>query len=270
MLLLCFLTHHEQLVFRAGGHIVGAFGCDDGTVVLTAGGAERARAQLDGPISCVELFGKRHGRLTGRSARQELWADKPPLVQWTPPISQATVDWASVSARSLKSSAAALSALNALRSASIRAASVIPELSLCVGGAEGFAVVFDHVERDGLERGAMLPGSHKHDSVLCVAAGDFDASGGLTQLAVGTFGGSVLLYHRDKDADPWIQTQVLPVGPPVYALTVLRQVDVLPFIVVSSATTLAILSYSIPSAEHILSERLEDAARVFLSGVVDQ
>jgi hypothetical protein len=80
---------------------VTAFGCDDGSLVLSMPGAREHRLQLDGPLSAVVLFSRRSSpRAVGRSPRQHLWADRPLLV-WPGSVAPAppgAIDWAGLTA----------------------------------------------------------------------------------------------------------------------------------------------------------------------------
>lgn len=255
-----------QMLHRTERGPIVAFGCEDGSVLLSVNHVERQRAQLDGPVSCVALFSSGVARV-GRSARQELWADRPPLVHWKVAADSRDTDWGSVSQRVQRGTQAASAALSALRANVAAAASAAPsatkEVCLCVGGAVGFGAVFDDVDTNGLDVCCTLPSSHEHDSVLSAATGDFLALGS-TQVVLGTYGGSILVYSRAQQRPTdWELTFVLSFGPPVSALAVLRQIDVVPHLLVSSSSTFAVVAMRVSDLERLLQSRLEDAAKKY-------
>lgn len=262
-----------QLRHCADGRVVAAFGCEDGSVLLTIDGVERQRAQLDGPITCVNLFALTSPQPLGRTARQELWAKGPHLINWAPSAGAGELDWSGVSSKSARSSADALNALGVLRAARSKSGSVVNgPWGLCVGGAVGFAVVFEDLEKNGLDKAITLPGSSEHDSVLAVASGDFtghceDAS---TLIALGTYGGTLLLYRRQPAAGGWCLASSVAYGPPIYALSVLRHIDVVPFLIVGSATGFGVMAPAYRSLEALVRADLEKVARLSVNPTTDE
>lgn len=69
-----------------------------------------------------------------------------------------------------------------------------PQVQLVVGCALEAAVVYTDVVQHGLQFVTLLPGSNRHDSVLCVRAitANFD---GVTEIVVGTYGQTLLGYR---------------------------------------------------------------------------
>lgn len=259
-----------QFCHRPNGSLVAAFGCEDGSVLLTIDGVERQRALLDGPITCLNLFSLGSPHPPGRTSRQELWAKCPPLVSWGAQKSGAgELDWSSVSSKSAHSSATALNALGALRGAraNVSAAAVNAPCALAVGGAVGFAIVFEDLERNGLDKAITLPGSMEHDSVLAMTTGDFmgQCADAAPFLAVGTYGGTLLLYKRNRDTGEWRIAYSVAFGPPIYVLEILRRLDFVPFLLVSSSTGFAVMAPNYRAMEALVRAELEKAARTFVA-----
>jgi hypothetical protein len=237
--------------------VVAAFGCEDGCVLLTVGGVERQRVHLDGPVSSVCLFSPAP-RGSGRSPRQELWAARP-LLSWTAPDEPPPGpqwDWEGLATASPRSSAgaAALARLKA-EAASTATAAGLAELHLACGGAAGFVVLFENVAVDVLERCAVLVATE--DAVLSMATGDWDADG-REELLVGTHGGRLLAFGRQSGQ--WALESAMEFGPPVHSFHALRRVDVVPYVLCGTPSSLEVLGPPLKTLERILQQRLEELA----------
>jgi hypothetical protein len=73
-------------------------------------------------------------------------------------------------------------------------------VNLVVCGALGYALVYNDVERNGLNVAQTLPGSTEYDAVLCSNVIDFRCTGG-KDLVIGTYSGEILLYSKSDRND---------------------------------------------------------------------
>ncbi len=241
----------------AGVGTVAAFGCEDGCVLLTVAGVERQRVHLEGPVSSVCVFSPVPKR-AGLSARQELWKGKP-LLNWTAPEEAGGINWdwdglASVSPRT--SAATAALAHFTADSAAVPDKSAV--IHVACGGGVGFVVLFEDVVQNGLEQCVVL--ASEEDTVLSMAAGDFD-SDGRDELLVGTYGGRLLVYGLASETSAWSLKSTIEFGPPLHSFHVLRGVDVVPYVLCGTPTSLEVLGPPLRTLEKILQRRLDILAK---------
>lgn len=242
-----------------GAEFVSAFGCDDGAVVLTVGTSTEHRVQLDGPVTSVCLFSSLP-RSVGRSQRQSLWADRP-LLGWGRGGPSAAgglaIDWGGLSGSS--NTDAASKALSRLRADVGKPEA--SEMMLGCGGAVGFVVVFENVGRGLLNSPVVL--ARDEDTVLSIAAGDFDCDG-REELLVGTFGGRLLVYGQDEHR-AWKEKSKVEFGVPLHSFHALRSVDVVPYVLCGTPESLDVLGPPLRTLEAILQDRLDQIVAKYVN-----
>ena len=245
----------------AGVGLVAAFGCESGSVLLTVGGVEKSRAQLDGPVSSVQVFSS-VACAVGRSSRQEMWRDVA-LVSWSLAEPASAIDWDGLVGAAPENSRA-LAALARLLRPGRKGIVNNGEESICqseahlaVGGAAGFALVFEDVVHKGLENPRLLV--EDCDAVLCMAAGDFNFDG-TDELLIGTFGGKILVFRQHETTGKWSMLEELNIGVPVHCFAVIRTIDVVPYLLVGTQLSLDVMAPPLRVMEEVLIQRLDQAA----------
>ena len=236
--------------YLVGNRCVSAYGCDDGSVIVNAFGLE-SRIQLDGPISCLCLTSNSsYG--SGRSSRQEIWTDRPPLVNWTPEAAGSTfINWKDLASAKITESSKAVEALSKLKSQGKRGVTD-DMINLVVGGATGFCVIFEDIERNRLDKISVLT-QNEEDTILSVVSADYNCDG-RQEIVVGTYGGNLLTFGKNEN---WELLNETPFQGPIYSLTALKEIDVIPYLLVMCSDSFAVLSPKFAWLEEELKSRME-------------
>src|SRR5690606_22544005 len=111
------------------------------------------------------------------------------------------------------------------------------EYCLLVCGAIGFAVVYENVQKVGLEHPQILSGSDGVDSILCAEVADVDWDGEV-ELVIGSYSREVLIYKNvllQNGTRKWQEISRRSFTAPVYGLRFVDLIgDGMPELIVST------------------------------------
>jgi hypothetical protein len=183
-----------------------------------------------------------------------MWRDAS-LVKWTPEVPYA-INWDGIVGGSPRNSMAA-SGLNRLTRGQQPGAG--GQIHVGVGGAVGFGMIFPNVVEKGFAEAVVL--TEDEDAVLSMAAADFNFDG-KDELLLGTFGGKILIFgETEKDGEErWELKKTLSLGAPIHCFSILRSIDVVPYLLVGTQRSLEVLAPPLRVMEKVLMERLDELA----------